>query len=323
MIIECCLCNEVKNESIPESDDRQCLQQQQQQQQQKWKIPIDQLYDEAQQCEYSKDFVRARRLYTEIVQRAEVSEITIEALNRLGILAQQEGDLDASQSFFQQALQLNPNSGFVYNNLANIFVQRGDIDSAISCYRAALAQQKDNVEIYLNLASFLLRTEGRRQEAIEVLREAVSIFPTNSQLHSYLAGALQEEDQLDAAITHHKLALNYASEPSVLLIMKVAMALIERKDYDAARVYVQQALQLPVVNNEPHKAMALLLKNEGKSQESIEFLYRAIEIDPHDASSYYQLAVGRTLSFSSMSLLHENDTSLIHYHPNTRICSAP
>jgi tetratricopeptide (TPR) repeat protein len=250
-----------------------------------------QLYEEAQRCEKAEDFVRARALYTEIVQRAEKTQITCEALNRLGILAQQSGDFDNSLMFFQQVLQLDPHYGEAYNNMANIYVLRGDIESAINSYRKAITYLPTDANVYLNLASLFLRTEGRLHEAIDLLRQSVSVLPTNSQLHSTLAGALQEDQQLDAAITHHKLALQYASKPSVLLLMKVAMSLIERRDYDAARVYVNQALALPVENNEPHKAMAILLKCEGKVAEAIEYLHRAIEIDPSDSSSYYQLAV--------------------------------
>jgi tetratricopeptide (TPR) repeat protein len=271
------------------------------------------LYLEAEQCEQSGDYVRARTLYTLIVERSESPQSISNVLNHLGIITQKDGDLDQALLFFQQALQVNPQHGEVYNNLANLYTLRGDIESAIRSYRTALSHLPTCAEIYLNLASLLQSVKDHNNEAIAVLREGVSALPTDFRIHSALAKALQQDNQLDAAIAHHYLALQHAPEPTVLLLTDLAVALMQREEYDTAQRYIQQALLLPVVNNEPHKAMASLLYREGKVEEVITYLNRAIEINPSDAFPYYHLAVGILLfSIFLLVFIHTYIHTYIH-----------
>ena len=61
------------------------------------------------------------------------------ALQHLGILAQQRGDLDESVRLLSRAAAITPSDPLLQNNLGNALRSRGDHAQAISAYRAAVA----------------------------------------------------------------------------------------------------------------------------------------------------------------------------------------
>ena len=77
------------------------------------------------------------------------------ALQHLGILAQQRGDIVESVELFGQAAAITPADPLLQNNLGNALRQQGDSVRAISAYRAAVASDAGYVNALYNLASLL------------------------------------------------------------------------------------------------------------------------------------------------------------------------
>ena len=61
------------------------------------------------------------------------------ALQHLGILAQQRGDVDESVRLLSQAATIVPSDPMLQNNLGNALRSQGDSARAIGAYRAAVA----------------------------------------------------------------------------------------------------------------------------------------------------------------------------------------
>ena len=91
--------------------------------------------------------------------------------------------LSEAKAAFQKVLQLNPHDAKAENNLGLILESEADPVEAIEAYRQAIAWQQGNPkrseQPYLNLGGVLL-DEGRNEEALPALEEAVKLSPANS-----------------------------------------------------------------------------------------------------------------------------------------------
>jgi tetratricopeptide (TPR) repeat protein len=62
-----------------------------------------------------------------------------DALNLLGVLSLQCGNLPKAQDLIQRAIDIEPNVAEYHHNLGQVFIKSGNFDDARSCYRKSLA----------------------------------------------------------------------------------------------------------------------------------------------------------------------------------------
>jgi predicted O-linked N-acetylglucosamine transferase (SPINDLY family) len=193
----------------------------------------------------------AEPIYQQIL-RADPNHV--DALNLLGVLAQQRGNheraiesiarairLDGSQPSFhnnlgnalrsqgrlaeaiasyQSALQLRPNYAEAYNNLGIALGEQGRLAEAIVSYQRALQLRPNNPEAYNNLGS-ALRSQGQLAEAIASYQRALELRPNNAEAHTNLGRAQRSQGQLAEAVASYQRALqlrpNYVEAHSGLL----------------------------------------------------------------------------------------------------------
>jgi cytochrome c-type biogenesis protein CcmH/NrfG len=108
------------------------------------------------------------------------------ALNNLGILYLEKGQLDDAISRLQAAIDLRPENGPAHNNLAKALLQKGDITKAMVHYRKFLEIEPENVEARNILGTALIQ-QGRVAEAIDQWQNALAIQPDNGNAASNLA----------------------------------------------------------------------------------------------------------------------------------------
>jgi len=99
-----------------------------------------------------------------------------------------------------------PRSAQARNNLGGSLLVQGRIDEAIEHLQEALRLDSRNAEAHSNLGVALAR-RGRRVEAIEQYRQALSLDPRQTQVYSNLGNALLQEGDVREAITQFDAAL--------------------------------------------------------------------------------------------------------------------
>jgi tetratricopeptide (TPR) repeat protein len=91
--------------------------------------------------------------------------------------------LNEARKAFQTVLQLDPRDAKAENNLGLIFETEGNVTGAIEAYREAIAWQEQDSRIdeqpYVNLGN-LLAEQGHPQEAVVLLKKAVTLAPKNA-----------------------------------------------------------------------------------------------------------------------------------------------
>ena len=160
-----------------------------------------------------------------------------------------------SMTYWRNVVALAPNRSEPHNGLGTALENRGAIGEAIDQYRTAIALDPNHATARLNLG-ILLSRRGQADEAIEHLRLACSIEPGAAADFVQLGLALQRAGKLDEAGANfaHALALKPGYLPAI-------------------------------------EQIGVLKLLQGRPEEGIEMLRRAVVFSPHDAQAKFALAL--------------------------------
>lgn len=110
----------------------------------------------------------------------------------LAMARERAGDFVSSLQAYESALQLMPDHVEIANDLGRLAMRMGMAEQAEKFFRLFARGRPDNPDGPNNLAS-ALRLQGRRAEAIEVLKPAIQQSPSNALLWNSLGAVLAED----------------------------------------------------------------------------------------------------------------------------------
>ena len=105
---------------------------------------------------------------------------TAKALNNLGLMHVQQGNMQEAKTCFDRAIALDPKHAGAWNNLGNILQQQNRLDEAIKCYRHSVASDSSYLRAFFNLAQ-ALSGKGEAEEARKHLQRVLEIDPNHSE----------------------------------------------------------------------------------------------------------------------------------------------
>ncbi len=108
------------------------------------------------------------------------------ALNNLGIIFLDKGQLDDAISKLQAAIDLRPENAPAHDNLAKALLKKGQVAEAMVHYRKFLELEPANVEARNTLGTALIQ-QGHIREAIDQWQEVLALQPENGNAASNLA----------------------------------------------------------------------------------------------------------------------------------------
>ncbi len=127
-----------------------------------------------------------------------------EAHSNLGNALQAQGRVDEAVASHQKALALKPNYAYWHYNLGTALQEQGKLDEVAASYRKALALKPDFADAFYNLHALLLSPEDIAP-AIECVRRAVEINPSDMNYQFFLGMLLDYSGNSDAASSHFDL----------------------------------------------------------------------------------------------------------------------
>jgi tetratricopeptide (TPR) repeat protein len=192
------------------------------------------------------------------------------ALNNLGIIFMDKGQLDDAISKLQAAVDLRPENGPAHNNLAKALLQKGRMNEAMVHYRKFLEIEPNNVEAR-NIMGTALIQQGRVREAVEQWQEALTIQPDNGNAASNLAWvfATCPEDSIrngPRALQLAEQALRISGGKIPMVFRIVAAAYAENGRFGDAIQAAQQGADLADVQG--NAALATELRSNIASYEA-------------------------------------------------------
>jgi len=131
---------------------------------------------------------KAAQHYQAAIQQPILPKLKLGAINNLGSLLKDCGDLQNAQLLYQQALNIDPTFAIAHCNLGAALKALGQFTLAIEHYKSAIALNPNYAEAYQNLGVVLLKI-GQVPESLEAFRTAIAL---HQQQNSPEAERLQQ-----------------------------------------------------------------------------------------------------------------------------------
>jgi protein O-mannosyl-transferase len=183
------------------------------------------------------------------------------ALNNLGIIFLDKGQLDEAISKLQAAIDLRPENGPAHDNLAKALLRKGQVAEAMVHYRKFLEIEPGNVEARNTLGTALIQ-QGRVREAIDQWQDALAIQPDNGNAASNLAWvfATCPDDSIRdgaRAVQLGEKALDISGGKIPMIYRVVAAAYAENGRFADAVESAQRGAELATTQGNPALAAEL------------------------------------------------------------------
>ncbi|MHB8232696.1 MAG: tetratricopeptide repeat protein [bacterium] len=148
----------------------------------------------------------------------------------------------------------------------------GNFTEAEKYYRAILQSDPDHPDANHNLGVLAVNF-GKIESAIAFFKKAIEINPNIEQFHKSLNDA------------QNKLQKNEAARQPAPKEIETITALFDRGKYSEALPLAQKMTEKFPDYGFGWKALGVILKMSGRSQESIEAMQKAVEFAPRDADT--------------------------------------
>lgn len=191
-------------------------------------------YDRAWNAQQADELMLARQYYNlALTFNPQDSRI----YNNLGILCQNQNDLNCAMDYYQKVLEIDRNSGTFYN-LAQVYEQMGNLDRAEDQYKKAIELGGVTVDYSFSSLARLYILKGDTHKAIDLSFE----------------GLKRSQKQKVRSALYRNLGWIYWMQG----------------DYTKAEENLQQALDLQEDRTEAYCLLALVRESQGQTTEALE-----------------------------------------------------
>ena len=243
------------------------------------------LFEKALDAHRQGRFDDADRLYRGVLG-AEPRHVG--ALQHLGILAQQRGDVDESVGLLSQAATITPSDPLLQNNLGNALRSQGNGARAISAYRAAVASDAGYANALYNLAG-LLQEQGEGVESEACYRRVVALAPTDVDAWMGLGMTLVDQGRGDDALPCFERAVGLRPEDPVCQY-NFGNALEAAGRVDDATAAFRRAVSISPDYAEAHHNLGMALRSAGDTDAAESEFREALHYRPDYALACVSLA---------------------------------
>ena len=220
-------------------------------------------FKKAFELHLQKNFTKAEAIYKNILKK---HPSHFDALRHLGILYQDKQMFDAAEKYYLKAYKSNSTHFSIYNNLGTIKFLQFKMDEALEYYKQAFKMNPKFVPVINNISAFYHR-QFRDKECMKFSKLALSLEP----------------DNLTSRINYAK-SLTLSNQPK-----------------EAIEIFKEILKIKPDANN--YKNLATAYRNTGELQQSYDCFSKALNIDPLDTGSFFNL---------SASKLHQPEEKLLY-----------
>ncbi|XP_053799119.1 protein O-mannosyl-transferase TMTC1 [Vidua chalybeata] len=222
------------------------------------------------------------------------------ALNNLGTLTK---DVVEAKAYYRRALQLNPQHNRALFNLGNLLKSQGKKEEAVILLRDSIKYGPEFADAYSSLASLLAEQE-RLKEAEEVYKAGIENCPESSDLHNNYGVFLVDTGSPERAMSHYRQAILLSPTHHVAMVNlgRLHRSLGQNKE---AEVWYKRALKVSR-KAEILSPLGALYYNTGRYEEALQVYREAAALQPSNKDIRLALAqvlamMGRTKEAEKMT----------------------
>ncbi|NWH72342.1 TMTC1 protein, partial [Piaya cayana] len=222
------------------------------------------------------------------------------ALNNLGTLTK---DVVEAKDYYRRALQLNPQHNRALFNLGNLLKSQGKKEEAVILLRDSIKYGPDFADAYSSLASLLAEQE-RFKEAEEVYKAGIENCPESSDLHNNYGVFLVDTGAPERAVSHYRQAIHLSPAHHVAMVNlgRLHRSLGQNKE---AETWYKRALKVSR-KAEILSPLGALYYNTGRYEEALQVYREAASLQPSNKEIRLALAqvlamMGRTKEAEKMT----------------------
>ena len=211
------------------------------------------------------------------------------AYNNLGTILKNKGRLDEAAAAYRKSLALAPNNAAAANNLGTLLRETGNRDGALAHYDTAIRLKPDYADAYSNRGA-VLQDMGRIAEALQSYQRAVQLQPNNPAGYFNLACGCREAGRMEDA----EGAFRYAAQldPNNARTWDgLSHVQLELRRFAEARTSALRAIELDRSLVDAYLHVAAAFRGLRQDDKAAEYFRRALQIDPHNETASYFLAV--------------------------------
>lgn len=199
------------------------------------------------------------------LQRARAAKVGVLGpyYRRIALIETQRRNWNVAQEWLEHAIAEHPADAGLYHDLAGLRLSRGQFDLAAAASDAALELDDSTHSIFL-----------RRRAAIEIQRKdpaaaegylhrAAAIDPRDPDTHFDIAGLRLSQGDLDGAAEAAETAIACSPGTSTLYLRRRAAVESQRRNWDGAQGWLDQAMTLDPRDAAVHHELAGLHINRG------------------------------------------------------------
>jgi FkbM family methyltransferase len=226
----------------------------------------------------------AEALYLQVLeQEPERTDV----LYWLGLVAEQQSNLEQSKAYYERLLEIQPTAAQVHSNLGSVLSRLGQKQAAIAHHQQAVSLLPRDADAHYNLAISLYQ-DGQLDAAITHYQQAIALNPKHGSAHANLALTLFAQNRLEEAIAAYERAL--ALNPDHINAHNgLSVALYHKGRLDQAAAHCQQAIALDPDFFSAYNNLGTILQRQGRVAEAMAHYQKALALNPSYASAHDNL----------------------------------
>lgn len=222
------------------------------------------------------------------IQRAILTRKEPHFYNSLGNVLRQQQLIDAALTAYQTAIELKSDYAIAYNNLGLCHYEQKNFAAAKTAYEKALALSPSFAHARVNYA--ILQTQlGEFSEAKKNLEKAIELNPNDPKAYGQLANIYLTEEDYDQALRCFDNKLRLLPEDADTYY-DIGVCLLKMQNFDDAIQSFEKALLLQSQKSDLNHNLATAYLLSGDSEKAINYYFRQLEVMPM-VESYYNIGV--------------------------------